>query len=281
MKRFELLAPKPAAEAPYRTSSRESLGPSDSSSRSEATRDSREAVSTPSFVTIGAFTRTPVSRTRTTRAGKSTRMPLHATSSAGQAHSGRGRIERRCTPLGCRASAFQGRRRSKRAQQAAPRLSSHELPQRRSGATDGSDFGTHSSRRDSQHLSRTEELCETKTDVRRLRADCDRRASSTSDAGSQSRIAKPPVDGVRSGRVHRMPRGDGTPRIPARSARLATIRCQRKEVRSERCPRLDSSRSADQSVVAKKGENVCPFERFAREKAVARVQDATTLGGST
>ena len=61
---------------------------------------------------------------------------------------------------------------------------------------------------------------------------------------------------------------------------VTTIRCQRKEVSSRRRARLDSSWSTDESLVNER-RSVWLFERSASRRDVARVRDATILGGST
>src|SRR5207302_9818377 len=81
---------------------------------------------------------------------------------------------------------------------------------------------------------------------------CDGRAARSTDPERERRAAQSPDDRVRGGGVHRVPRGDRTTRIPSRPAGLATLWRQRKEVPSDRRPRLDSSRSADESVVTKR-----------------------------
>src|SRR5262245_19892701 len=75
------------------------------------------------------------------------------------------------------------------------------------------------------------------------RAACDRR-------GERDRwAAQSTDDGDRGGGLRRLPRRDSAPRVLARAAGLATLRRQRKEVSSNRRPRLDQARRADARLV--------------------------------
>src|SRR5262245_16474065 len=63
---------------------------------------------------------------------------------------------------------------------------------------------------------------------------------------------EPAAERSRGGQVRRLSRRDGSSRILARTAPIATLRCQRKEVPPRRCPRLDPSRSPNESLVTER-----------------------------
>src|SRR5207248_530121 len=79
-------------------------------------------------------------------------------------------------------------------------------------------------------------------DVHRLGAYCRNRARRCRRRARQQRTAEQAVDRIRGRRIYRLPRGDRSTRVLARSPDLATLRRQRKEVPSRRRPRLDPSR---------------------------------------
>ena len=91
-------------------------------------------------------------------------------------------------------------------------------------------------------------------------------------AGEQ-RTAESADDRIRGGGVHRLPRGDRSPRVLARSPDVTALRRQRKEVPSRRRPRLDSSRSTNQSVVTERRTCMAVRKRVSQQ----RLQDEPAL----
>src|SRR5439155_19237532 len=88
-----------------------------------------------------------------------------------------------------------------------------------------------------------------KNDVHGIGAYCGHDAAAGGHSASEKRTTEPVDDRVRGGGVHRLPRGDRSTRVLARSPDVAALRRQRKEGPSCRCPRLDSSRITNPSFV--------------------------------
>ena len=79
----------------------------------------------------------------------------------------------------------------------------------------------------------------------------------------QQRTSKPSTDCFRGRRVRRLPRGDGSPRLPARTARLAAVRRQRPALSPAGRARLDRPRSANSSLVnGNQGARTCEGGRM-------------------
>src|SRR5262249_31174317 len=109
---------------------------------------------------------------------------------------------------------------------------------------------------------------------------CDRRRPRRRRVDAERRLAEPADDGIRGGRVRRLPRRDRPARVPARVARFAMVRHQREEGLSRRCSRVVSAGSATTSVIPK-GGHVWLFASRVAARAARRARVATIPGGWT